>query len=478
MNLRTTICATILFSACGLFAAPNYWINPGQGQFNDPANWSSNSVPAGSDDARVNNGGTAIIDSSMTLSMSLLQIADTNTTTGTVRMTGGSLTLSSDLRAGGNSATAGGTGVFQLEDGAVLVTGGNLNVGFGTNNANGTYNIYGGSIQCNAANPIFAVGNRGTGTVNQTNGTVYLRGLNGLTQLGRNVANGFGFGTYYLGGGELDTAKLAFGNAVQTNGVSTNIFTLADGFLRCNSITNINTNAVNIFNFIGGYLMATNCAISLSNNGGSLEVGTPDFATATTGTVGVNAIGTMTFSGANSYFQNTNGRLYLDVTSPGTYDSLNIGLSGSATLSGYIFINFINYLPDAGTTFDIVTAGSITTNHMGVFGYGSSGAEFSSALVTGGDGRQILRVTVTVQPVVAIYPTIKIVSGLPQLSFTNTPGHGSSFRVLSVPTVPNPFIFAGFANEVSPGQYQFTDSSLGASKYYTARFVPKVISLP
>src|SRR5436190_17434128 len=115
MNLRKTICAAIILCTCSqLFGAVIYWTNPNQnGLFNDPSNWNSNSVPTSSDDARVNNGGTATIDSTMTQALTLLQIGDTNTTTGTVKMTGGSLTLSSDLRAGGNSATAGGTGVFE-----------------------------------------------------------------------------------------------------------------------------------------------------------------------------------------------------------------------------------------------------------------------------------------------------------------------------------------------------------------------------
>jgi hypothetical protein len=470
MNLRKTICATILFSACGLFAAPNYWINPGQGQFNDPANWSSNSVPAGSDDARVNNGGTAIIDSSMTLSMSLLQIADTNTTTGTVRMTGGSLTLSSDLRSGGNAASGGGTGVFQLEGGSVLLTG-NLNVGFGTNNANGTYNIFGGSLQCNAANPIFAVGNRGTGTINHTNGTVYLRNNTGFTQLGRNVANGTAFGTYNLSGGTLACGRVLFGNAVQTNGISTNTFTLSGtGVVICNGISNINTTAVNTFNFNGGTLTFTNSSVSITNNGGVLSPGTPDFANANATNINslpVNPVGTATFTGATTYFQNANSTLAIDIGSATAYDSVNIPLAGSAVLHGTIVVNFINFVPDLNSTFDIVTAGTVVSDATVV---AANGAAFNTSIVTAGDGRQVLRLTLTTQPFTPVQLSIAAGPSAVQINFTNTPGH-NNFTVVDANIVTSPFAILGTATEVTPGNYQFIDNySVGvAQRYYQVR---------
>jgi hypothetical protein len=475
MNLAKPILATLLLSSIAAIAAPIYWINPGQGQFTDIANWSSNSVPTGSDDARVNNGGTAVIDSSMTLSMSLLQIGDTNTTTGTVRMTGGSLTLASDLRAGGNAATAGGTGVFQLEGGTAVVSGGNFNVGFGTNNANGTYNIFGGSLQCNAANPIFAVGNRGTGTVNQTNGTVFLKNTTGITQLGRNVANGLAFGTYTLSGGTLACGRVLFGNAVQTNGISTNTFTLSGtGVVICNTISNINTTAVNSFNFNGGTLTVTNCAISLTNNGGVLSPGTPDFANAGATSIAalpINPIGTTTFNSGTSYFQGDGGTLAIDIAGPGLNDMLKTYSSGApsvATIAGTIRVNLLNnFVPDLGSTFDIV-AGNLIVNTATIVG--NNGAAYSAAIVSDGAGGQILRLTVTAQPVVPPVLTATLLgNGMFRMTFTNTPGH--LFTAVGTTNVAYSFSDVALVSETSPGQYQFTDTQTATTpqRYWRVR---------
>ncbi|MDB6057148.1 MAG: outer rane autotransporter barrel protein, partial [Verrucomicrobiales bacterium] len=477
MKLVKTICATVLLcTSSQLFGAVFYWTNSGEGQFTTPSNWNSNSVPTSADDARVNNGGTAVIDSTMTQALSLLQIGDTNTTTGTVRMTGGSLTLASDLRAGGNSATAGGVGVFELQGGTVVVTGGNLNLGFGTNNANGTYNISGGSIQCNAANPIFAIGNRGTGTVNQSGGSIYLRNATGVTQLGRNIAAGTGFGSYTMTGGTLACAKLQFGNAIGTGPQSTNSFTLYSGTVMVNTVSNVNTTALNTFTFggffsgqQGGTLMMQTCSISLAHRAGLLIPAAIDFTSSAATNIAslpVNLITKLSFLANSSYSEGTGGVIGITISGPSSYSSIDIGAGGTATLAGAISITLANgYVPALGTTFDILTAPTI--NGTGTV-QTSDGSTYSTSIVTGGDGRQVLRLTLTAQPVSA--PQLNITSpsnGTVQLTFSNSAGH--TFEILGTSNITNIFNSIGTATEVSPGQYQFNDTT-GSLKFYRVLF--------
>ncbi len=452
-----------------------YWGNTNSGLFNIATNWQGGIAPTNTDSASINNGGTAIIDSSQNISNVVVQMGDTNTTTGTLIMTGGSMTLSSDLRSGGNAATGGGTGVFELDDGNVLLTGGNLNVGFGTT-AIGTYNIYGGSILVNQANPIFAVGNRGSGIVNQNGGTIYLRNATGLTQLGRNIAAGTGFGNYTMTGGTLACAKLQFGNAIGTGPQSTNSFTLYSGTVMVNSISNINTSAVNTFTFggffsgqQGGTLMMQTCGISLGHTAGLLIPAAFDFSSSAATNIAslpVNLIAKLSFLANCSYSEGTGGVVSITIAGPSSYSSIDVGTGGSASLSGAISVNFANgYVPDIGTTFDIITAptiggtGTVQT---------SDGSTFAKSIVTGGDGRQVLRLTLTAQPVVA--PQLKITSpsnGTVQLSFSNSAGH--TFEILGTSNITNSFNSIGSATEVSPGQYQFNDSR-GSIQFYRVLF--------
>jgi hypothetical protein len=480
MSLCKTICATILLCTTStLFAVPVYWVNSGQGLFSDSANWLSNGValvPTASSDARVNNGGTAVIDSTMAISVQVLQIGDTNSTTGFVQMTGGSLTQSSDLRAGGNSAAGGGTGVFELDAGTVLLTGGNLNVGFGTT-AVGTYNIFGGSIQVNTTGAILAVGNRGTGTVNQTNGSIYLRTATSLAQLGRNAANATSFGTYHLSGGTLAAARFQFGNANGTTNISTNIFNLSGtGTLICNSISNINPTAVNSFNFTGGTMTVNTSRISITNNGGVFSPSTPDFANAN-GTnlaaLPIDPIGTATFLTGNTYIQGANGTLAIDIAGDTSFDFITIDTNApfalGSSIDGTIAVNLLNgYVPALGKTFDVLKAVNVTCTANA---NANNGAAFSTKVVDffdlGGIGYEKLRLTVTTQPVVAPQLSAAVVGNSVQVAFTNTPGH--TFSVVASSTVDGSFTKVGTATESPAGQYQYTDT-LGAARFYRVTF--------
>ncbi|MGZ5567394.1 MAG: hypothetical protein ACXWKG_10295, partial [Limisphaerales bacterium] len=372
MNLRKTIGACLLLGInLQCFAATIYWANTNSGLYNVATNWQGGIAPTNTDSASINDGGTAIINSTMTLSNLIVQVGDTNATTGTLIMTGGSMTLSSDLRAGGNGGASGnGTGIFELDAGTVLQTGGNLNVGFGTN-ANGTFNIYGGSIQNNSASPIFAVGNKGTATINQTNGTIYLRNTNGLMQLGRNSANTSSSGTYNLSGGTLAAAKISFGAVTQTSGpLSTETFNLSGtGTLLCNSIAFSNAAAANSFNFTGGTLGGvTTSRISITNNGGIFSPSTVDFSSAagtTLAALPINPIGTATFTTGNTYIQTANGTLAIDIAGDTSFDFITIDTNApfalGSSIDGTIAVNLLNgYVPALGQTFDVVKAVIVT----------------------------------------------------------------------------------------------------------------------
>lgn len=481
MNLRKTVGAFLLLGInIQCFAATIYWANTNSGLYNVATNWQGGIGPTNtSDSGSINNGGTAIIDSTMTLSNLIVQVADTNLTTGTLLMTGGSLTLSSDLRAGGNGSAGGnGTGVIEMDGGTVLQTGGNVNVGYGTN-AIGTFNIYGGSVQNNAANPIFAVGNKGVGTVNQTNGTVYLRNVNGLMQLGRNSANVGCSGTYNLSGGTLAAAKISLGAVNQTSGVSSvNIVNLSGtGTLICNSIAISNAAATSSFNFTGGTLAGvTSSRLSITNNGGVFSPSTVDFSSAA-GTnlaaLPITPIGTATFAQGNTYIQTTNGTLAIDIAGDTSFDFVsidtNLPFANGSSIDGTIAVNLLNgYVPAIGQTFDVVKAITVACTANVV---ANSGAAFSATVVNfldpGGVGYQKLRLTVTKQPVVAPQLSAAIAANSLQLTFTNTPGH--TFNVLAASSIDGSFTKVGTATESPAGQYQYS-APFGAARFYRVSF--------
>ena len=159
-------------------AVDTFWAAaPGDPQnWNVPSNWSTGAVPGTGDIAFINNAGIAFIDATMALNPNSVTLGQTGGSSGRIIMTGGSLTTAfSDLRIGGNGlAGPSGTGTFDQIDGTVALSGGNVNVGIGIGGV-GTYNLSGGSLTLLSSN-IFAVGNRSTGTVDQTGGVIYVRG--------------------------------------------------------------------------------------------------------------------------------------------------------------------------------------------------------------------------------------------------------------------------------------------------------------
>lgn len=404
-SLALAPCVAIALSLSSIQAATTVWTNPGVGNWDNPANWNNTNapgnIPAAGDDSRVNNGGTAVIDASQNISSLFVILADNTGTTGNLIVSGGSLTTSSDIRIG-NGGTAGGTGVITHSGGAITQTGGNLNVGFG-DTAVGTYDMSGGSIAINVGG-ILAVGNRGMGTFNQSAGSVYVRNTTGTSQinLGRNVASSKSSGAYTLSGGSVTTASLRYGNAAGSAASSTNIFRLQGGSLTVSNIAVINTAAENSFIFSGGTLTALSVGMSLTNSGGTLSPASLSFGSAgvapnTAAEVVTSQIGTVAFTGANGYRQSAGGNLAIDISDTAN-DFVSIGSGGSAIIAGTISLSLLGgYDPAIGSSFDILTAGSIANTAL-VSGQTPSGFGFDSSVVPGGTGGQLLRVTVVPEP--------------------------------------------------------------------------------
>jgi fibronectin-binding autotransporter adhesin len=402
--LRVCLAFLCLGGAPTAFAAVVRWDNPSTGFWNDPINWENDILP-GNDEAQINNGGTAVIDATQNVSTGFAVMGATAGTTGTLSMTGGTLTTNFDIRVGGTSLTiAGGTGTFNQSGGFVFMNGGNVNVGIGPS-AVGIFNMSGGAFVENSA-AIFAVGNRGTGTVIQTGGTIYVRGASNpataVIQLGRNTATIGASGSYALSGGTAAANLLQFGNAVQTGGTAgTSTFTLSGtGTLLTNTISIINTAAANTFSFLGGSLSATTVNIPLNNKGGVLSPATMAFGGVDISTIVTNPIGTTTFSGANSYVQDAGGRLAIDLGFSGNdFISIGSGLPvGTASLAGTVSVSLeLGFDPSVGSRFSILAADTISHSAT-ITGTTPSGNFFGSEITFFPDGREVLELVVVPEP--------------------------------------------------------------------------------
>lgn len=408
-RLRGVFAIGLAAAAPAASAVTINWGNTGEGNWNTGANWVGGAVPASGDDSRINNGGTAIIDNGQDVASLFVILGDNSTNSGSLRMTGGTLTTTSDIRIGGNGGTNGGSAVFNHSAGPVLLNGGNVNVGFG-NLATGTYNLSGGSLQVNSST-IIAIGNRGTGTLNQTGGTVYVRGgtntLTGLLNIGRSAGGATpapnASGTVKISAGTMAVANVRYGNA--TGGAGVNLMEVSgSGKLLTNSISVFaGYTGANTFSFVGGTLTAATAGIPLANNGGTLSPAFVDFAAAATGIAGIpiNAVGTTTFTENNGYTQGSSGVLAVDLASAASYDRVDIGSgtnTAGATLGGTIAVNLVGgFQPAVGSTFDVLAADTLASTAL-VTGQTSAGDVFTPSVVTGDDGRQVLRLTVTSVP--------------------------------------------------------------------------------
>ena len=115
-------------------------------------------------------------------------------------MSAGTLSLTGQLMVGAVGSTTAGlldaNGTLNLSGTGAITIGTNLNVAIGSSTAQtagvGTMNMSGGSLQFNAANAIFAVGNGliSSSTVNFSGGTINILGGTSVIDIGRSKAPG------------------------------------------------------------------------------------------------------------------------------------------------------------------------------------------------------------------------------------------------------------------------------------------------
>lgn len=441
--ILATASSLLVFGAQSASALQTWSRPPGNGSgiWTDGANWDFGAPPngPGNEEGRIDNDGLAIVDETQIdpftgflgqITTGSLTLGSQPGASGNLLMTGGTFTLkNTDMRIGGNPVvnigngvpTIGGAGQFTQTGGTVIQQGGNVNVGIRADSsaatagiAEGTYNLSGENSSLTVMfGFILAIGNRATGTMNQTGGTVEVKNLaatnNGTLgsriQLGRNALSGTTFtsGTYNLSGGSATAALFQFGHAAQTSGSSVNTLNLSGtGEIRTGTIEFLNTTtATNNFNFTGGKLSANTVGMPITNDGGTLSPYFADFATVTQfNSVVINPVGIMTFTGSNSYTQTSRGNLAIDLN-VGSNDFVDIGAGAAnvtANIAGRITVNLLNDIdPLVGTTYDILTADTIVNTAV-VIGRTPSCNYFQASVEPGLDGRQVLRLTVIPPP--------------------------------------------------------------------------------
>ena len=251
-----TLAALLMPSAA--HAVDTFWDGT-TGDWNTATNWSTDAVPGPSDNAMVNNGGTAQITSDAPAVIDI-RAGDGAASTGTINHTAGAIRVNEWMRIG----IGGGTGTYSLSGtgnltvqnalnigeggtGTLNVSGGTLtkltptlptdndgdqwfNVGFGQN-GNGTFNLSGGTVQVNGPQNVFLVARGGaSGTVNQTGGTL---NVDGDTNIG-DASDVGDVGTYNITGGTFTSDVITVGawdNATGNFNVSPGATVNAERFL-------------------------------------------------------------------------------------------------------------------------------------------------------------------------------------------------------------------------------------------------------
>ena len=197
------VCLTflVLLGVIGsAFAADVQWDNSGGDRlWRTATNWDLNRVPTTADKAAIRNAAVLgpIIDSSTTAQAAYVVIGDWSSSSDTLDITGGSLTVS---------------GWFVI--------------GYSTAN-NGTLTMSGGVIN---AGSTFYVGNSGKGTINITGGTINIAGAFGIAQLAG------GSGDVFLDGGTISCASFSM--------TSTGAMDITSGTLKVNGDA---TSAINSY---------------------------------------------------------------------------------------------------------------------------------------------------------------------------------------------------------------------------------------
>ena len=324
--LAAAAAATLALTAAS--SAQTLWDLPpadGQGSWFEPTNWSTDAVPTTGEVARLDNGGSILIDGAAEANR-----FDVNDGSAVIPATG--------------SVTTGGSGLTSVR------------VGFGTpaNGGVGTLDLDGGTITVDPASSgaDFAVGDSGgTGVFTMTGGTVttpdnYLVG-----------AAGDANGTVVQSGGDITVADGVF---VGGGANSTGTYTLSGG-----SITQTGTN-----NFVIGNNGAA--VGSFTQTGGAVTVGSDNTDNQSNLAIGNNGAGTYVLDGGS-----------LDVGG-GVFVGNNGGASGELTISGGTFRAFDEL--SVGGTFNANNSSGVTGNSGTLTVVGGEAQIDAFALAADGDG--------------------------------------------------------------------------------------------
>jgi autotransporter-associated beta strand protein len=302
----------VAFSTISGSAAIVQW-NVANGDWMVPGNWNPNQLPTNSDEAYIQNGGTAKITSTGAIA----QFLTLGWTGGTVQMDGGSLAESQWCYIGYS-----GPGTFNQSAGTHSFTGTTYDFVLGCYSGTGRYNLS-GTGQLSVLRDEY-ISNGGTGYFNQSGGsnttnTLYV-GVLGYSSYGEyNLING----TLNVGGTELLGYYDGTGVVTQSGGVNSIAGSLALSIAGGKGTYNLNGGKLIVsdiikgagtaaFNFGGGTLQAsgtltTNMPMTLSGTNGNANVDTNGNAVTLSGILsgpaGLNKLGngTLTLKGANTY---------------------------------------------------------------------------------------------------------------------------------------------------------------------------------
>ncbi|MEO7098238.1 MAG: autotransporter-associated beta strand repeat-containing protein [Luteolibacter sp.] len=250
-----------------------------------------------------------------------------SSTPSTVNLDTGTITVGQELQVGANT---GGIGVFNQSGGSVATTG--LAIIGNATGSTGTYNLTAGSL---SAGTELWVGQSGTGTFNQSAGTVSSSNL----RVGQN-----GTGTFAQSGGTVAITGLSIiGNATGSTGT----YNLTGGSLSSDGELWVGQNGTATFNQSAGTVSSANWFVIGRDNGGNgtynQSGGTVNAATGggqtvlssfTGGTSTLNVSGG-TFNATNDLFVGEGGNGTLNVSGTGTvttgeFASVRVAQAGGA----------------------------------------------------------------------------------------------------------------------------------------------------
>jgi T5SS/PEP-CTERM-associated repeat protein len=346
--------------------AQHMWI-AGVGDYNTPANWNLGTVPDFSDEARIDNGGTATFSAGDRL-VDILTLGSAAGTSGTFNMTGGSL---SPTQARFGEV---GTGTASITGGTLAVGNNSLFVGGNESGGVGTLNVSGATTVVTSGDDI-QFGRSGNGTLNMSGG---------LMQGGYTVVGKFGTGLWNHTGGVFDQSfgdiEIGDGGRPDQSGVAgprTGIINLTGGVIQsAGHLAISNRRGTGTVNVSGGAL-----ALTGGVSDGAIIIGRGmdwNDSPGTGGPTELRVTGDDSVIIANGNLEmNLNGvasssTLTAEITGP-THTTIKV--AGDALISnGTLKVDLTGYTPVSGNSWTILTAGADLTIEKG----------FVNALVSAG----------------------------------------------------------------------------------------------